>query len=423
MLLVNTAKIRICTFICETTLRETVKHSMFHVELVSRVDTCYHSAMKHRAYKYRIYPDDDQQKQLSVEFGNARYIWNKALAIKNRVYSKYGKNITAYTLSSLITRAKKKSRYEFLKKSYARCATQKLIDLDKAFASFFSGHKKYPKFKRKNGRQSIRYQFEAKNIHYNFRAGEILCIPKIGYVKIKWSRLPKDIPKMITVSRDASNRYFASVSVTEEINHLPIKSNQVGLDFGLKDIATVSTGEKIKAPKILRKNERKLKILSRRLSRKKTGSNRRDKCRKKLAKHHAYISDSRNDFIHKLTSKIVNENQVIAIEDLSIKNMMLNRRLSKSFADASLYEIRRQLEYKSEWYGRELRIIDRYAPSSKRCNQCANIYKNLTLKERSWRCSTCGRDNDRDINAAENILFYAMNDEKTTVRATESKAR
>jgi putative transposase len=297
--------------------------------------------------------------------------------------------------------------YAWLKDATAATLTQTLIDQDKAFKNFFAGRAKYPKFKRKNSAQSVRYQLDQRQISKMFDAEtKLFKLPKLGTLKLRWSRQVGGIPKMATVSLDASGRYFVSFSCEAEIRPLPIKATSVGVDLGLTSIATLSNGVKISPPRYIRKYARQLRKAQRVLSRRVKGSQRWQKARKQVAKIQARIADCRKDFLHKLTSRLVRDFGLIALEDLSVKGMMRALRLSKSVADASLGELVRQIEYKAQWHEREVVKIDRFARSTGVCPDCGLIGPRLKPGIESWRCE-CGVSHDRDSAAAQVILQIA----------------
>ena len=283
---------------------------------------------------------------------------------------------------------------------------QSLRHLQSAFANFFAKRASYPQFKRKNGPQSAEYTTSAFKWD-----GSTLRIAKMdAALNIRFSRTIPKAAKVttVTVSKDCSGRYFVSMLCTDEVQAKAPVSAKVGIDLGLSHFAILSTGEKIAAPNTSRKNEEKLATLQRKLAKKTKGSANRKKAKLKVAKLHAKIADSRKDFLHKLSTRLVNENQVIAIETLAVSNMQKNHNLAKSIADASWSEFVRQLEYKSLWYGRELVGIDRWYPSSKRCSDCGHTVKKMPLNVREWTCQECGTIHDRDINAARNVLAAGL---------------
>jgi putative transposase len=278
---------------------------------------------------------------------------------------------------------------------------QKLADLDKAFDNFFKGRAKFPKFKKKHHAQSVRYQLDQRQILNNYRAGELLKLPKLGSLEVRWSQPPGGIPKMATVSKSASGKYFVSFMCEVEQQLMPITGQVVGIDVGIKDVVVTSEGFHSGAPKFTYKYQRKLKKAQRILSKKTKGSNGWKKQRIAVAKIHEMIANSRKDFLHKLTTKLVSENDVICVEDLNVSGMLKNRCLSKAVADVGIFELNRQLEYKAAWYGKQVIKINRWYPSTKTCSACGTM-KPMKLSERVYECS-CGLSLDRDENAAINI--------------------
>ena len=274
-----------------------------------------------------------------------------------------------------------------------------------AYNNFFKKRAKFPKFKKKSYCQS----YNIDNLTLYIKNGRVY-IPKIkDGVKIVEHRPLEGKILNGTISKTADEKYFISISVEKEIDVLPEESNKIGLDLGIKDFATISNGDKVTNPHFKKKEVKKLKKLQRVLSRKKKDSRRREKCRIKLARKHSKIVNKKNDFLHKLSSKLINENQVICLEDLNIKGMIKNHRLAESISECSWYEFIRQLEYKSNWYGRTVVKIGRFFPSSKTCSNCGFIKETLNLSERKWTCPKCGSELDRDINAAKNILKQGLN--------------
>jgi putative transposase len=280
---------------------------------------------------------------------------------------------------------------------------QALRDLDKAFTNFFAGRARYPKFKKRNAKQSVRYVKSA----FSFSDGQ-LTISKNKYpLNIRWSRKFNSEPTFVTISKDCADRYFVSFAVEEKVFEFPKIDKTIGIDVGIKDVCVTSDGFRSGSPQYTRKYEIELAKRQRQLSKKVKGSKNRAKAKLKVAKVHAKISDSRNDFNSKLTTKLISENQAIAVESLNIKGMQKNHKLAKSIADSSWCDFFRKLKYKAEWYGKRLLEIDKWFPSSKRCNCCGYVNNGLKLSDRVWECPSCKRTLDRDINAAKNILTVA----------------
>ena len=353
-----------------------------------------------KAYKFKFKPTKEQVIQLSKEFGCARFVWNRALIEKEYAYQQWNINLSNVDISRHITQYKK-TDYPWLNDCTSSVLQQKLIDQDKAFNNFFNGRASFPKFKKKSHAQSIRYTLDQRQVLNNYRAGELLKLPKLGELNINWSQVPGGIPKMVTVSKSASGKYFVSFMCEVEQVLMPMTGKSVGIDVGIKDVVVTSDGFHSGAPKYTYKYQRKLKKAQRVLSRKKKGSNGWKKQRIVVSIIHEKITNSRKDFLHKLTTKIVRENDLIAVEDLNVSGMLKNRCLSKAVADVGIFELNRQLEYKSQWYGKQVVKISRWEPSTKKCSACGNI-KVMKLSQRIYECE-CGLVMDRDENAAINI--------------------
>ena len=363
--------------------------------------------MTFRAYKLRFYPTQAQIEQLEVEFGNARFVWNWAIDLRRKAYARRQERHNYASINRLVTRLKKTRRYCWLSNSTAACLIQKLKDLDHAYECFFKGTSKYPANKRKHGRQSVRYQLDPRHISRLCIPGVHLQLPNLGALKLKWSRVPDAPPKMVTVSRDPSGRYFVSFGVIENIEPVPVANGSVGLDLGIKTLVVDSNGGHVLPRRAYYQYQKQLARADRCLSRRVRGSKRWEKQRRRLARIHSRIADTRLDYLHKLTTSLIRNNQLIAIEDLNLTAMRRNRPWAKALADASFGEIRRQLSYKAEWHGRELVVVDRFAPTSKTCSACGWKNQELTLGDRRWTCTDCGATHDRDVNAAINILNTA----------------
>jgi len=352
-----------------------------------------------KAYKFRFYPTPKQIEQLAHVFGCTRYVYNRSLKIRQEAWYVKHEKIDYHTTSALLTSLKKQPDHRWLNDVSCVPLQQSLRHLNIAFINFWSGRTKYPTFKKllnKQAAEFTRSAFKWKN--------DKLTLAKIeNTLDIRLSRKFSGLPTTITVSKDPSNRYFVSMLVEEPKQIKPEVKSTIGIDLGITDICVGSDNFKSGAPKYSKKYAKKLKRVQQELSRKKKGSANRTKERLKVAKVHAKISDSRKDFTHKLSTKLINENQVIFVETLAIKNMIKNHKLAKSISDSSWGKLLRQLEYKSNWYGRTLVGIDRWYPSTKRCSVCGYINETLTLSDRTWLCPKCKTNHDRDINAAKNI--------------------
>ncbi|SDG75105.1 putative transposase [Sinosporangium album] len=359
-----------------------------------------------RAYKYRFHPTPGQAAELARTFGCVRLVYNKALEERTRAYRLEGRRVSFVESSAALTAWKRSGDYDFLFEVSSVPLQQALRHLQAGFANFFARRAKYPVFKsRKRSRASAEYTRSA----FRWRNGTLTLAKMDGPLDIVWSRpLPEGAePSTVTVSRDAAGRWFVSILVEEEIAPLPPVEASVGVDAGITALATLSTGEKIVNPRHERADRRKLAKAQRALARKEKGSNNRARARLKAARIHARITDRRRDHLHKVTTRLVRENQVIAVEDLTVRNMVRNHSLARAVSDASWRELRTMLEYKAAWYGRELVAVDRWFPSSKLCSECGALQGSMPLGVRMWECP-CGAVHDRDVNAAKNILAAGL---------------
>ncbi len=359
-----------------------------------------------RAYKYRFYPTDEQKHLLARTFGCARYVYNWGLRLKTDAYYKEQRRLYYKDLSSMLTDLKKQESHAWLNEVSCVPTQQALRHLDKAFINFFEGRGEYPTFKKRRNLQSAEYTTSA----FVWRGGKITLAKMNDPLDITWSRsLPDDaVPSSVTVTRDCADRYFVSILVEEDIPHLPPSDDSIGADLGLKSFVVLSDGEVVGNPKFFTSDEKKLAKAQRRHAKKKRGSKNRRKARLKVARLHARIADRRRDFQHKLSTRLIRENQTICVESLQVKNMVKNSRLSKAISDVGWSEFVSQLEYKAQWYGRTLVKIDKWYPSSKRCFDCGHLLDSLTLDVREWLCPECGSHHDRDLNAAKNILAAGL---------------
>jgi len=350
-----------------------------------------------KAYKYRIYPTKEQSILLTKSFGCVRWFYNYALNLTSETYKATGKGLSRNDIINLLPSLKKE--HEWLTEPPSQCLQQVALDLSSAFLNFFADKAKYPNFKKKGRKQSIRFPQGIK------LSGDYLTLPKLGKVYCKVSRLPEGKLKSVTVSLTSSGEYYAACLYDDEKDKL-ISSTQgkaVGVDMGINHYAITSDGTKHGNPKYYRKYEIKLAKKQKELSRKQKGSNNRNKARIKVAKVHNKINRCREDFLHKLSRKLVDENQVIVVENLAVKNMIINSKLAKSISDAGWGQFSTMLKYKAEWSGKIYIEVNRFFPSSKTCNNCLHQVDNLSLDIRSWQCSRCRTVHDRDINAAMNI--------------------
>jgi putative transposase len=355
-----------------------------------------------RAYRYRFYPTPEQASVLARTFGSARFVYNWALRLRTDAYSQRQERLGYHEASAALTTLKQQPETVWLNEVSSVPLQQALRHLDKAFRNFFEGRAKYPTFHKKHGRQAATYVSSAFRWDAETRA---LTLAKMDApLDIHWSQPFPGTPTTITIAKDTAERYFVSFLVAEEITVLPVVNAMVGVDVGLKDVAVLSTGEKLANPRHLLRSERRLAHAQRNLARKHKGSKNREKARIKVAREHARVADQRRDGLHKLTTRLIRENQTVCVESLAVKNLVRNRTLAKAISDAGWGELVRQLEYKAAWYGRTLVKIDRWYPSSKRCHACGHVLGALPLDARLWTCPECGVRHDRDINAAKNML-------------------
>ena len=351
-------------------------------------------------YKYRIYLTSDQKDYMTKVFGCTRFIYNWGLRIKTDAFYNDKKKISQNELSKMLTLLKQEKENLWLREVSNVTLQQSLRHLDKSFINFFKKKSKYPKFKSKNDKQSATYTTNAIRMH----DGNIFVAKIKELIKVKWSReLPSEFSSA-TITKDSSGRYFISFVVEKKQIELKKTNNEIGIDLGITDVVVDSNGNSSGNPKFTKKYEKQLRKAQIKLSKCKNGSNRIAVAKLRVAKIHAKITDSRSDFIHKMTTNLIKENDLIAMEDLQVKNMVRNHCLAKAIADVSWGEIEKQLVYKSELYGRILVKIDKFFPSSKRCFNCGFILKKLNLSVRKWFCPECKSENLRDYNAAKNIL-------------------
>jgi putative transposase len=365
--------------------------------------------VQNKSFKIRIYPNSIQEQQINNNIGSARFVFNHFLNMKIEKY-KTKESLSYNNCSSELTKLKKLEDYVWLKQSDSTSLQQSLKDLDIAYSNFFKGLKKtkqvgFPKFKSKHkAKLSYRITMSINIVNNNIK------LPKLGLIKSNHSFDLTQITKInnATVSKSRSGKYFVSLSCEVDVKVKHSTNKQVGIDLGIKELATLSDGTVINNPKYYRQYENKLAKQQRKFSKMKKGSNNREKQRIKVAKLHEKITNCRVDYIHKFTNNLVSNYDTIVIEDLNVSGMIKNHKLAKSIADASFFEIRRQLEYKCNWYGKELVIINRFYPSSKTCSCCGSIKQDLTLADREYICNECGLIIDRDLNASINILTVGI---------------
>lgn len=354
-----------------------------------------------RAFKYRFYPSDQQAAELSRTFGCVRLVYNRALEARTAAWYGEQRRVSYVQSSAMLTEWKKDPDLAFLTEVSSVPLQQSLRHLQGAFVAFWEKRARYPRFKsRKRGRQSAEYTRSA----FRWRDGRLTLAKMTEPLDIRWSRpLPDDAePSTVTVSRDPSGRWHVSILVETTVSDGPPTDTTVGIDVGVTSLATLSTGEKITNPRHERRDRKRLALEQRRLSRKAKGSNNRARQVRKVARVHSRITDRRRDFLHKLSTRLVRENQTVVIEDLNVRGMVRNHLLARAISDAAWRDLRMMLEYKCQWYGRDLVVVDRWFPSSKLCSGCGALTDSMPLNVRSWECR-CGAVHDRDVNAAINI--------------------
>ena len=359
-----------------------------------------------KAFRYRFYPKPEQESLLRRTMGCVRLVYNMALAVRTEAWYERQERIGYEESSTVLTSWKKQEDLDFLNDVSCVPLQQGLRHLQTAFTNFWAGRAKYPNFKKKHNGGCAEFTKSA----FRWKEGQVFLAKCTEALPIVWSReLPEgSTPSTITVKLEPSGRWFVSLLVNTNISQLPKVEKSIGLDMGITTLIATSNGDKIANPKHFKQLRQKLKKVQKALSRKQKGSNNRHKARLMVAKVHAQITDTRKDFLHKLTTQLVRENQTIVVENLAIKNMVKNHKLAGSISDASWGELIRQLAYKCEWYGRELIEIDRWFPSTKRCGSCGHIVDKMPLNVREWECPKCGANHDRDINASKNILAAGL---------------
>lgn len=358
------------------------------------------------AFKEKIKPNKTQELKLNQFFGCARFIYNWGLNRKSEIYTQEGRNCSVFDLGKEVTQLKKSEGFSWLKDTNAQTLQMALRNLDNAYTNFFKKRSSFPKFKKKSNKQSIQYPQGVK-----VNEGKVL-LPKIGWVKFFNSRTFEGDIKTVTVSKNPSGEYYVSILVDNK-KELPskkpiTKATSVGLDFGIKDLVITSDEEVFENQKHFSKMKAKLRVEQRSLARKRKGSKSREQQRLKVAKLYQKVTNQRMDYLHKISTTLVRQYDTICIEDLSVESMLKEKKLSSLITDASWSTLRSMLEYKCDWHGKNLQVIGRFEPSSKRCNNCGNIKKDLKLSERIYKCEKCSTSLDRDLNAALNIKDYGL---------------
>lgn len=359
-----------------------------------------------KAYKYRIFPTEEQKNTLTDIFGQVRFVYNLGLETKLAAYAGDKKYLDHYDLNLQI-KGLKQSECPWLKESPSQALQMAMRNLDNAFTNFFRGSG-FPKFKSRYHKQSFQLPQGVKISEDKKQ----VFIPKLKWVGIDLHREFKGKVKTVTISKTTTNKYFISILVDtekEKPKKKPIKpSTSVGVDMGIKELAITSDGNKFENQGFFRRTMSELRVEQRSLARKKKGSNRYKKQKLKVALLHEKVRNQRRDYLHKISKWLVDNYDTICIEDLSVSNMMKNHNLARAIAEMGWYELRRMLEYKTEWYGKNISVIGKFDPSSKTCSNCGNINKELTLNDRKWECEKCGTEHDRDVNAAINIKNFGL---------------
>ncbi len=360
-----------------------------------------------KAIKIRIYPTAEQVDFINKQLGCCRFVYNNCLAFRKDSYQNEHISVSSSSAVKHITVLKKDN--EWLKDVHSKVLQQSVRDMNQAYDNFFKLHKGFPKFKSKHdNRQSCRFP---KDAFIGVRGNRIDLIKVLKDIHFKCSRNDErylnrnqDKVKSITLSKEPNGKFYLSILIDKPLRQVPQSSSMVGLDLGIKDFAVTSDGQVIENFHFKKNEKSRLKRLQRQISKKVVGSKNREKARLRFAKLNEKIRNRKLNFLHDVTNHLIDENQVIVMEDLNVKGMVRNHKLAESISEVNWGEFRRILAYKAAWYGRQLVFIDRFYPSSKRCNHCGYIYKELTLKDRQWVCPECGSLIDRDYNAALNIL-------------------
>ena len=360
----------------------------------------------YRAFRYRFYPSPSQEVLLRKTMGCSRFVYNHFLALRNKEWTTNQKTVSYNETSSLLTNFKKEEETKWLNEVSSVALQQSLQHLQEAYNNFFKGLKKkqkvgFPRFKKKSNRNSI----TLTKAGFSYKNGEMFIAKSKKKLNIRWSRkLPSEDISSITISLTPSGKWFISILVEDNVDYtLPLCDKVLGIDLGIETFATLSTGEKVKMPD-LKPHYKKLKKLQKKHSKKKNGSKNKNKARIKVARQHEKITNIREDFHHKLSTRIINENQVIVLEDLNVSGMVKNRKLARAISQQGWSQFVTFLKYKGIMYGREVVQVDRFYPSSKTCSSCGTIQSSLPLNVREWTCDSCGAIHDRDINAAKNLM-------------------
>lgn len=353
-----------------------------------------------KSYKFRIYPTELQKIAMEKNFGCVRFVYNFFLNERKSQYQETGKSDNYYAQAKTLTELKRQKDKEWLNEINSQVLQQGLRRLESAYSRFFQRKSGFPKFKRKKGKNTFtvpqHISIDSKKIYFpKFKNG----VDVVFHQEVKGKILTA------TFSKTPTNKYFVSITTEQEVEQKPKTGKEVGIDLGIKDLIITSEGVKFQNNRYLAKYEKQLKRAQQHLSRKKKGSRQYENQRLKVARLHEKIANCRKDTLHKITSRLIRENDVVYLENLNISGMLKNHKLAKDIFDCSWYELARQLEYKGAWYGCEVFKINRFYPSSKTCSHCGCIQDKMPLNVRKWVCPDCGTHHDRDINAAINILM------------------
>ena len=381
----------------------------------------------HRAYRFRCYPTPEQAQQLARTFGCVRHVYNWALDLRSTAWGASKERVSYHETARRLALLKTDAEKSWLNDVSSVALQQSLRHLDKGFANFFAGRAKYPRFKSKRDNvQAASYMSNG----FTLREGRLTLAKHKEPLNVRWSRPLPDgcAPTSVTVTRDAAGRYHVSILVDEAVAPLPATDHAIGLDMGLTDLGVTSDGARVVNPRLLPKKLAKIRRWQHKLARKREAakasmglkgevvpkgariprSNNAMRVARRVAKIHASVRDARRDHLHKVSTQLIRENQVVCVEDLAVSNMVKNPNLARAIADASWRELRSMLEYKAAIYGRQFVVVNRWLPSSKRCSACGHVLESLPLSARAWTCPHCGLRHDRDINAARNILAAGL---------------
>ena len=387
-----------------------------------------------KAIKIQIYPNNDQIIYINKLLGSARFVYNNCLGYKIDSYADNKKSVSFSEIGKHLTELKHRPEYFWLNESHSKVLQQSIIDLNIAYNNFFrrvkqgTGTPGFPKFKSRHlSKQSCRFPTDAIS---KVRGNQINLITQLKNINFKCSRKDEiylnrhqETIKSATLTKTKSNKFFISILVDRQLTkRLPVTNNMIGIDLGIKEFVITSEGETFDNIKIKRNNQKKLSKLHRGLSRKQRGSNNRNKSKIKLSKFYEKLNNQKEYYLHQVSNSLLNENQIIAMENLNISGMLKNHKLARSIQELSLSYFKSILQYKASWYDRQIIEVDRFFPSSKLCSNCGHKNTDLTLNDRQWTCDICGTEHDRDINAAINILNEGKRLINKTIRMSSPKS-